>query len=281
MASQIKSILKDWCPPALARFLRGKHRQAQHHEKTFKGPYVTWRDAQSASRGYDSNVILEKVRHATLQVLAGSAAYERDSVLFDRVQYSWPVAAGLLWAASKNNGHLNVLDYGGSLGTRYFENRQLLNRLPHLSWGIVEQRNFVDCGKANIDAPNLRFFHTIEECADSSCPNVILLSSVLQYLEDFKSIIGQLARLGPDTIIVDRTIINDQKNDLIYVQSVPEEIYQASYPVFSISECHLIEVFDKHGYELISDFESLPFPALRDINSQFKGYLFGLRASDH
>ena len=40
------------------------------------------------SSGYDSQLILDKVLTSTLKVKNGEAAYERDSVLFDEIQYA-------------------------------------------------------------------------------------------------------------------------------------------------------------------------------------------------
>jgi hypothetical protein len=52
-------------------------------------------------------------------VKTGEAVYERDSVLFDEIQYSFPVIAALLRVASANKGKLNVLDFGGSEKSHY------------------------------------------------------------------------------------------------------------------------------------------------------------------
>ena len=55
--------------------------------------------------------------------------YERDSVLFDTIRYSWPLLSDLLRAASEDQNHLSVLDFGGSLGSSYYQNRVFLSHL--------------------------------------------------------------------------------------------------------------------------------------------------------
>ena len=111
------------------------------------GNYSCWYKACQDSTGYDSNVILNKVRDALLKVKNGDAVYERDSVLFDEVQYSWPLMAGLLWIASCGNNCLNLIDFGGSLGSSYFQNRKFLGHLCEFYWNVVEQEKFVKCGR--------------------------------------------------------------------------------------------------------------------------------------
>ena len=66
------------------------------------GNYFAWEQACQDSTGYDSTVILERVQNALIKVKSGEAVYERDSVLFDETQYSWPLLACLLWIASCN-----------------------------------------------------------------------------------------------------------------------------------------------------------------------------------
>ena len=78
---------------------------------------------------------------------------------------------------------MHVVDYGGSLGSSYFQNRYLLNGSISLNWNIVEQKHFVDCGREFIQDQNLNFFYTIEEALLNAKPDVLLLSSVIQYLE--------------------------------------------------------------------------------------------------
>lgn len=199
--SSIKPLMKDWLPPVLlraVRHIRGKR-------ICFEGNYKTWEEAAALCTGYDANPILDKVLEATLKVKRGEAVFERDSVLFDEIQYSWPVTAALMWAAARNNGELNVLDFGGSLGNSYFQNRKFLSSLKSVSWHVVEQAHFVDKGKAYIEDDVLKFHTSIEESVKSVSPNVILISSVAQYLPDPPWLFGQINSVEADVLLFDRT----------------------------------------------------------------------------
>ena len=89
---------------------------------SFEGSYSTWQEADALCNGYDNMEILEKILSATLKVKNGEAVYERDSVIFDQIEYSWPVLTGLMCAAAQNSGCLKVLDFGCSLGSSNLEN---------------------------------------------------------------------------------------------------------------------------------------------------------------
>lgn len=260
---------RDWLPPALTRWIRN----SRANDNRFEGEFLSWEEARSECAGYDTEEILAKVLTATLKVERGEAAYERDSVIFEKPEYVWPLTTGLLWAAAQNAGTLRVLDFGGALGSSYFQNRGVLQFLPNVCWSVVEQPHFVTAGRTHLRNPILRFYSSIEECTANNPPNVILLSSVLQYLDNPAAILEMLLECGADVIILDRTIVNESGTDRIYIQHVPDLIYRASYPCRSLSEGRLVSIVQQQ-YTLVSDFPSLAFPAVGSINSMFKGYLF-------
>jgi putative methyltransferase (TIGR04325 family) len=181
-------------------------------------------------------VILEKVLEATLQVKRGEAAFERDSVVFDRLEYAWPVTAGLMWAAARSGGKLHVLDFGGSLGSCYFQNRGLLDALPDVRWSVVEQAHYVAAGREHIADDRLQFHESIADAVAASDPNVVLLSSVLQYLESPFAVIDELAGTAATSIVIDRTPFANAPRDALVIQRVPPAIYAASYPMWILSE---------------------------------------------
>ena len=270
MNPALKAWSRAWVPPALLRYLR----RSSSVEITFQGGFGNWEEAREASRGYDDSSIVEKVKEATLKVVRGEAPYERDSVVFASVQYSWPLLAGLTWAAARHDGRVSVLDFGGSLGSSYFQNRQFLDALRDVSWGVVEQPHYVAVGAKYIANERLRFFNTIEECSASILPNVVLFSSVLQYLREYEPIVSAAARVRPTIIVVDRTIISHTGQTEICVQSVPPSIYAATYPCRSLVEAKLVGQLKGEGYDLVSAFDSLSFAALEAISSRYKGYIF-------
>jgi|SRR5882724_267351 len=266
--SSFKAMARDWLPPAVHRWVRRRRVGAIR----FEGAFTTWEEACAHSTGYDAESILAKVLAATIEVKRGTAVFERDSVLFDKTEYAWPVVAGLLGTAARNGGFLNVLDFGGSLGSSYFQNRDLLKTLPIIRWNVVEQAHYVKAGQTYIQDEQLRFYPSIHECLAENKVNVILLSSVLQYLSNPASLLLSLQAMEADALILDRTIINHSISDRIYVQHVPPSIYSASYPCRSLSESRLLALTSDH-YQLDVDFCSLSFPALESIESESKGYL--------
>src|SRR6266702_1662375 len=247
----IKTIAKKWLPAALISHLKPLLKRGIY----FSGNYPDWATAAARSSGYDSTLILERVKQARLEVMAGNAAYERDSVLFDEVKHSFPVLVGLLRAAIENGSQLSVLDFGGSLGSSYFQCRDFLSILPSLKWGIVEQERFVECGREQFETEHLKFYYTIAECIQQAKPNVVLFSSVLQYLPEPYVVLDEVINSDIPYVIIDRTSFSKDDRDRIAVQHVPPSIYKATYPLRIFGGQSLLRVFRGH-YEVLAQFDS-------------------------
>jgi len=222
----------------------------------WSGNYSTWQEAAKASSGYQSKEVIRRVEEATLKVKTGLAQYERDGVTFDRIQYSWPLLSGLMWVAAQREGTLNILDFGGSLGSTYFQDRKFLLALPKVSWSIVEQPHFVDEGKKYFENETLRFYKDIESCVRQRNPHCILFSSVLQYLEDPYALLERVKALSFPFILIDRTGFIGGREDRLTIQRVPPTIYPASYPCWFFSRQKFLSFLDD-GYDLIAEFDAL------------------------
>jgi len=252
--------LKEYIPPILLRKLIGLF-------YGWQGNYTTWHAAKKRCVGYDDSLILEKVKEAVLKVKEGKAVFERDSVLFDKPEYSYPLLSTLLLIAQENNNQLNIIDFGGSLGSTYFQNRPLLKNIQSMQWNIVEQKHFVETGKLLFEDDILKFYNSIDASLSVSKSNVILLSSVLQYMEEPYALIKQIVRHRFDYIILDRTPFVLKGDDRITIQRVPKKIYNASYPCWFFNERKMLDAFD--GYTVEYEFNALD---KANIASVFKGF---------
>jgi putative methyltransferase (TIGR04325 family) len=261
-----KSLILNCCPPVLLKIYRSLRRK---DSVSFSGNYDTWLDAESHSIGYDSENIIKRVLDASLKVKRGEAVFERDSVCFYKEEYRWPTLSCFLSIAAEHDGKLNVLDFGGALGSFYFQHKKFFSRLNKVSWSVIEQEHFVDCGKRELQTEELKFYFNIEEFLSKEKVDVIFLSGVLQCLENPESMFMALSEIKADYILFDRTPIIEAAKDRLTVQSVPESIYKASYPAWFFSKSKFHELIIKTGYKIVVEFD-----ADDDVGiGKFKGYL--------
>ncbi|MNX23217.1 hypothetical protein D3C86_532110 [compost metagenome] len=237
------------------------------------GNYNTWDEAKSSASGYEAGNILEKTKQSLLKIKNGEATYERDSVLFDKKEYLYAIISSLLYIAVKNGNKLNVIDFGGSLGSTWFQVRDFIPVEIEISWSIVEQTAYVEEGKKHFVDDVLDFYFNIDDCTMAKKNvNVVLLSSVLQYLEKPHEFLDRLTNYKIDYLLFDRTaFINGPSLDRLTIQIVPPEIYDARYPSWFFNEDKFLNHFN--DYQLKADF----FPYIGSersiaIDHQFIGY---------
>lgn len=148
MKTEIIQAIPDWIFVAVKKW-------------GWKGSFDSWEAAQLQSSGYDADNILQQVRTASLRVKRGEALFERDSVLFNEREYCWELLAALMWIAARHNGSLNIIDFGGSLGSTYYQYKCFFSLLKSVLWNIVEQPNFVGEGKRLFENESLKFHSSI------------------------------------------------------------------------------------------------------------------------
>ena len=220
----------------------------------WSGNYPTWQSARTEAGGYEQANILEKTRQSMLKIRSGEAVYERDSVLFSTKEYPYPLISCLLHVASANNNRLRVIDFGGSLGSTWYQVRDFLAHVKEINWHVVEQKNYVKAGKERFEDNILQFYYTLQESLVTGEPHVVLLSSVVQYLDDPHQFLSELAEIAPAFIIFDRTSLIDTGADRLTVQRVHPSIYEASYPAWFFEREKLLAHFDH--YTCLAEFPS-------------------------
>lgn len=265
--SGLKAILlkSNLLKSVIGKLQKEKYLKAE--DTYWKGNYLSWNEALTHSEGYDDTISFNRIKVAALKVKNGEAVFERDGKLFYQPEYNWLLMKYLQKIDSeKISAKLSILDFGGALGSTYFQHLWLLKDMPNFSWNVVEQAHFVEFGKKELTTAHLHFFETIEECKQKTATNVVLLSGVLSYLSEPYKLIEQVKNLDCQYIIIDRTAVADLEADILTVQHVsPQNLYQGSYPCWVFSEQKLKNAF-LEKYKTIDE-----QPSFDSIATQVKG----------
>ncbi len=264
MSATLKSLAREWLPPAAWRIVRRCKQPA-----AFTGEYASWAEARREARGYDDPAIFEKAVAAARAVREGRAAFERDTVLFAEPAIHGPLLAGLLRAAARQGGRLHVVDFGGALGSAWWQHRAWLEGLAEVTWEVIEQPHFVAAGRREFETGPLRFRDSLAACTAEPGRALLLLSSVLPYLENPHAMMNEFARRGFGHVLIDRTGFVPGGADRLTVQRVPPSIYDASYPCWFFAREKLLAPFAA-DYRVVAEWPS--FDAV-DIAAEFRGLL--------
>ena len=268
--SSFRSRIKAWVPPAAVGMLRRTARRGVY----FSGNFQTWQEAQSKAEGYDQGAILDRVLNATREVCQGRAVFERDGALFDQKTPPYALLAAVMRVLATQKP-IHILDFGGALGSSFFQCRDWIRGIGSVAWSVVEQANFVEAGRAHIHEDGLHFFKSMKECiASNGAADLILFSGVLQYVPDPWSILSEAVTYGPRMLVIDRTPFHPANSERIRIQHVPTSLGRASYPVRILSESSLLSLLEKEYMNIGS------FPALDGMISgaHFKGFIFDRRS---
>jgi len=238
----------------------------------FVGNYSSWKEATHNSLGYDNKQIFLKSRNSFLKVISKEAKYERDSVLFYSEAVNYPLIDILNKIQKKNKTCLNILDFGGSFGSTYFQNYSILKNKNKFNWSIVEQEKIVKYVKKFELEDNLSFYLSIKNYMAKYKPDIVLFSSVVQYLEHPYKIIHYLLKKKIKNIFFLKTPFTNNK-DLIKVQIVPKHIYDASYPIRIFNEHNFLKLFRESNYKITPHF--IPDEKIGAI--VFKNFIFKLK----
>lgn len=248
----MKPFLKRITPPVFIDLFK----KFSSHKYGWKGNYSSWEEAEKESTGYGEKAIIKKIREASLKVKNGEALFERDGVIFKEPDYNWPLLAGLLYAGTVSKGSMNVIDFGGSLGSTFYQYQEFLNSIENLSWSIVEQQNYVEIGKAEFEQPELTFYYALKDSFKSGKTNILLISNTLQYVKAPYEILQEAVLMAPELILFDKTLFAVDDHERITVQTVSPEIYEGSYPCWYLSHNKLVQLIEAKGYRLIGQYDN-------------------------
>lgn len=237
----------------------------------YRGEFPDWNAALNAAGGYDDEHLIERLANAARAVKEGSAAWDQDGVSSDDVPPNLPLFAALSRVALATRGELSVLDFGGALGSSYFQCKHFLSDVCRLDWRIVEQPRLVEIGQQEISRETLRFFPSIESALAPPRPDVVLLSSVLQYIENPWGILEQILVTDIPYLVIDRHPCSIT-HEMITVQVLPSNLYKGSYPSWLFDGPAMLKKLQEK-YELLATWESGD-PPIRgwQKGANFQGY---------
>ena len=228
----------------------------------FSGPYKDWQDATKNSTGYSSSAVLTKVENAIEKVLNGQSKYERDGTNFENLPIKNTLIEFLM-DFDLQSKH-SILDVGGGLGSLYINYKSFFES-SNFEYIVLEQDNFYLKGKeiAKLHDLPIKFIKDLSTIKDVE---IVILSSTLQYFENWKKFVKEILDKNPKHIFIDRHPLSDDVSKIFVQLNKNYYSEEVTYPLHICNEEEFIAEFI--GYELISSWNS-------DFDPEyFKGFYF-------
>ncbi len=220
----------------------------------FRGEFARWEDAAALAGSYGAPAILERVVAASREVRDGAAAYERDGWAFTEPRLNAPLVAALARTAPSAR-RLRVLDFGGALGSLYWQHRGVV-RDGSLDWRVVEQPHYVSLGRSEFQGETLTFWPDVVAACQAWRPDLVVLSSVLQYLPEPWALLDTILALDAEWLFFDRLPLLETGTDRLTIEHVPPDLGGGSYPAWFLGETRFLATLQPR-YATLDRFRSL------------------------
>ena len=219
-----------------------------------KGNYKNYYEALKHSNGYQESLILNKVRNAIIRILEGEDVWERDGSIFPNPK---PRQEIIKIIEQLSNKKLSIIDFGGGLGTLFINNRELFKSVE--KYCIIEQENFVEVGNDISRKYNLpiKFLESLRNVDFN--PDLIIFSSVLQYIPNLEEVLIQTYKLDPEVILIDRTCYTNNSKMKWHNQLI-ECYYEKiiSYPIRPLKIEYILNLLNNYKIvkKWLNDFDA-------------------------
>jgi putative methyltransferase (TIGR04325 family) len=248
--------LKKTIRKILSYFIQDKYtKYLYRYGSGWSGDYKSWQDAKKYCTGYDDTSITEKVLSSILETKDQAERYERDSSIIEGTPDFALNSLRWIKALAKNH-KINLVDFGGSLGSSFFQLKPFFDDYS-VSWNIVEQEHVSAIGESTLQDDELKFFSSIKNIPNITSISTFFSSCAIQYLQDPYKSLNDLNLAEFNYLIFDRLSVIERDKDLLTIQVVPKNRYEAIYPCWFLSKEIFLNYLSELGFSLIDSFSAL------------------------
>jgi len=163
-------------------------------------------------RGYENNELCEMLGDKTQDYIKN---LNKKPWMLDRMN-NFPILAIHNFLMEFSTSNINIIDFGGACGARYFEVRRFFPSSIKFKWWVVETPEMVKSAKNHgLENEELLFVDNIGVIEHNT--DFVYCSGVLQYVEDYRQLLQQLMEFNPKYMLFHRTSLNENNQDLFSI----------------------------------------------------------------
>ena len=236
----ISSLLRQITPPVLRSFLKGLVRKNAY---IWEGIHSRYEDVPAVGDGFNGDYWIRRTRSYTEETLKASGQYGFIPSGVSGEHLILPLLASL---ECKSRGEVNILDFGGGMGIAYIHTVSSLVNCQSVNFHIVESQRITEEGMRLFAHDKRIHFHSK---LPAELPNldIIYMSSALQYVEDYTSLLKTLAGYGAKYFLFVKLSAGDFQTYATAQKNVPG----STLPYWFINVKEIVEIMAAGGYSLI------------------------------
>lgn len=221
-------------------FLKGLVRKNAY---IWEGIYSRYQDVPAVGDGFNGDYWISRTRSYTEETLKASGQYGFIPSGVSGEHLILPLLASL---ECKSRGEVNILDFGGGMGIAYIHTVSSLVNCQSVNFHIVESQRITEEGMRLFEHDKRIHFHSK---LPAELPNldIIYMSSALQYVEDYTSLLKTLAGYGAKYFLFVKLSAGDFQTYATAQKNVPG----STLPYWFINVKEIVEIMAAGGYSLI------------------------------
>lgn len=240
-----KQIIKQFLPPVLLQVIRGRRILAP--QVTWDGVYAHLRDVPTQNANYDIDRRVQEFSDRTKEALALVAAGQHPSL-------GWHDRLGLLSAfVSARDNAVRILDFGGGVGLAFVELIATLRGNVKISYDVIELEMMCEAGRRLFLHDERIHFHSSLPTTTSDF-DIVYISSVLPYIEDYRGLLAKLALLNARYILLTQLAAGNFQTYAARQLNLVGQVL----PYWFLNISDIVDVFATTGYSLAYDGQSGP-----------------------
>ncbi|HZE73238.1 MAG TPA: methyltransferase, TIGR04325 family [Pyrinomonadaceae bacterium] len=240
---KIGRIVRRLVPPILLDLFYFAPRHHETADKIWEGIYPHYRDVPVSGPLFDSDTWTAKTRSYTRQVLVSAKQSRTIPLSVTGEHMLLPLLAAVVCETS--GGELNILDFGGGMGITYVHLMSSLVNCRSLNYHVIERAGICKEGAALFETDDRIHFWT-EVPENLAKLDIVYMSSALQYVEDYRSLLRRLAALGARYFLFVKLSAGDFPTYATAQKNVPG----TTLPYWFLNIDELVEVMAESGYSL-------------------------------
>jgi putative methyltransferase (TIGR04325 family) len=226
----------------------------------WEGIYASYGDVPASGKQFDGEVWIRKTREYTERVLAASKEQGTIPTQVTGEHILLPLVAAL--ACKDSNDGISILDFGGGMGIGYVHLMTSLVKCWSITYHVVESAAICEAGAQLFENDkNIKFLTEIPPFLPNL--DIVYISSALQYVADYKSLLRKLAELRAKYCLFVKLSAGDFSTYATAQKNVPG----TTLPYWFINAGEIIEIMAACGYSLIhksaleQEYDQNNFPA--------------------
>ncbi len=210
---------------------------------TWRGVYARFEDVPNQGQGYNQETLANQAIENLRKIMEMPDGPEAQSATLLAEQTLLPLLASSLSTPEKP---LTILDFGGGAGIGFVQILRSLGPESRVAYHIVECPSLVQAGSRFWHSePRIAFHNGLSDLP--SRIDIVYLSSSLQYIQDYPSLLKSLCALKPKRILLAKL----STGDFPTYTTAQLNLGPTSVPYWFINTQDLITLLHQEGYTRI------------------------------